>query len=105
MPEPRAITRAWRFCSVLWLAARIYIGYKAIQLWSRHISDQRTDARYRRQDLRAARAMYRASIRLDGLLIKMSQFIATPADILPDECVAPPPTPPIPLPPRPLPTT
>jgi len=88
MPEPRAITRAWRFCSVLWLAARIYIGYKAIQLWSRHISDQRTDARYRRQDLRAARAMYRASIRLEGLLIKMSQFIATRADILPDEWVA-----------------
>jgi len=88
MPEPRAITRAWRFCSVVWLAARIYIGYKAIQLWSRHINDKRTDARYRRQDLRAARAMYRASIRLEGLLIKMSQFIATRADILPDEWVA-----------------
>jgi predicted unusual protein kinase regulating ubiquinone biosynthesis (AarF/ABC1/UbiB family) len=88
MPEPGAITRAWRFCSVLWLAARIYIGYKAIQLWSRHISDKHTDARYRRQDLRAARAMYRASIRLEGLLIKMSQFIATRADVLPDEWVA-----------------
>src|SRR6266851_1015919 len=88
MPEPRAITRAWRFCSVVWLAARIYTGYKAIQLWARHISDQHTDARYRRQDLRAARAMYRASIRLEGLLIKMSQFIATRADILPDEWVA-----------------
>jgi predicted unusual protein kinase regulating ubiquinone biosynthesis (AarF/ABC1/UbiB family) len=88
MPEPRAITRAWRFCSVVWLAARIYTGYKAIQLWSRHISDQHTDARYRRQDLRAARAMYRASLRLEGLLIKMSQFIATRADVLPDEWVA-----------------
>ena len=88
MPEPRAITRARRFCSVVWLAARIYTGYKAIQLWSRHISGKRTDARYRRQDLRAARAMYRASIRLEGLLIKMSQFIATRADVLPDEWVA-----------------
>jgi predicted unusual protein kinase regulating ubiquinone biosynthesis (AarF/ABC1/UbiB family) len=73
---------------VVWLAARIYTGYKAIQLWSRHLSDKHTDTRYRRQDLRAARAMYRASIRLEGLLIKMSQFIATRADVLPDEWVA-----------------
>jgi predicted unusual protein kinase regulating ubiquinone biosynthesis (AarF/ABC1/UbiB family) len=79
--------RAYRFLSVLFLAARIYIGYKAIQLWSRHITDARADRRYRRQDLRAARAMYRASIRLEGLLIKASQFIATRADILPDEWV------------------
>jgi predicted unusual protein kinase regulating ubiquinone biosynthesis (AarF/ABC1/UbiB family) len=86
-PEPRIHVRAYRFASVLYLAARIYIGYKAIQLWSRHVSARREDRRYRRQDLRAARALYRASIRLEGLLIKASQFIATRADILPDEWV------------------
>ncbi len=73
---------------MLILAVRIYVPYKAIQLWSRITGDGRKEARYRRQDLRAARALYRASIRLEGLLIKASQFIATRADILPDEWVS-----------------
>ena len=70
------------------LAVRIYVPYKAIQLWSRLTGDGRKEARYRRLDLRAARALYRTSIRLEGLLIKASQFIATRADILPDEWVS-----------------
>ena len=86
-PEPRIHVRAYRFASVMSLAARVYIRYKAIQLWSRHVSAKNENRRYRRQDLRAARALYRASIRLEGLLIKASQFIATRADILPDEWV------------------
>jgi predicted unusual protein kinase regulating ubiquinone biosynthesis (AarF/ABC1/UbiB family) len=86
-PEPRLPVRVYRFCSVLILAAQIYAGYKIIQLWSRFVSDAHKEARYRRQDLRAAQALYRASIRLEGLLIKASQFIATRADILPDEWV------------------
>jgi ubiquinone biosynthesis protein len=67
---------------------RIYLPYKAIQLWSRMTSERHKEARYRRQDLRAARALYRASIRLEGLLIKASQFIATRADVLPDQWVS-----------------
>jgi len=86
-PEPRLPTRAYRFISVLLLAARIYSRYKAIQLWSRYFGQDRREQRYRRQDLRAARALYAASIRLEGLLIKACQFIATRADILPDEWV------------------
>jgi len=86
-PEPRIHVRVYRFLSVLFLAARIYVGYKAIQLWSRHVRSKGADQRYRRQDLRAARAMYRASIRLEGLLIKASQFIATRADNSADEWV------------------
>jgi predicted unusual protein kinase regulating ubiquinone biosynthesis (AarF/ABC1/UbiB family) len=82
------VVRAYRFISVIVLAVRIYVPYKAIQLWSRVTADGRKEARYRRQDLRAARALYRASIRLEGLLIKASQFIATRADILPDEWVS-----------------
>jgi predicted unusual protein kinase regulating ubiquinone biosynthesis (AarF/ABC1/UbiB family) len=85
--EPRWPTRVYRFTSVLLLAARIYSRYKAIQLWSRYFGQDRKEQRYRRQDLRAARALYGASIRLEGLLIKASQFIATRADILPDEWV------------------
>jgi predicted unusual protein kinase regulating ubiquinone biosynthesis (AarF/ABC1/UbiB family) len=85
--EPRWPIRALRLATVLSLAARIYLPYKAIQLWSRLISDRHKAERYRRQDLRAARALYRTSIRLEGLLIKASQFIATRADILPVEWV------------------
>jgi predicted unusual protein kinase regulating ubiquinone biosynthesis (AarF/ABC1/UbiB family) len=82
------IVRAYRFASVITLALRIYLPYKAIQLWSRLTKDGRKEARYRRQDLHAARALYRTSIRLEGLLIKASQFIATRADVLPDEWVS-----------------
>jgi ubiquinone biosynthesis protein len=87
IPEPRLLTRAYRFTSILLLAARIYGRYKAIQLSSRYFGQHRKERRYRRQDLRAARALYAASIRLEGLLIKAGQFIATRADILPDEWV------------------
>jgi predicted unusual protein kinase regulating ubiquinone biosynthesis (AarF/ABC1/UbiB family) len=85
--EPSFLIRAARLARVLSLAARIYLPYKAIQLWSRLTSDRRKEQRYRRQDLRAARALYRTSIRLEGLLIKAGQFIATRADILPAEWV------------------
>ena len=69
------------------LAVRIYAGYKSVQLWSRYVSKAKADERYRRQDLRAARALYRTAVKLEGLLIKACQFIATRADILPDEWV------------------
>jgi predicted unusual protein kinase regulating ubiquinone biosynthesis (AarF/ABC1/UbiB family) len=86
--EPGLATRAWRFANVAWLAAYVYAGYKSIQLWTRYISRRRRDALFRRQDLRSARAMYASAVRLEGLLIKASQFIATRADILPDEWVS-----------------
>src|SRR5262249_3316674 len=62
--------------------------YKSIQLWTRYISRRNREALFRRQDLRSARAMYAAAVRLEGLLIKASQFIATRADVLPDEWVS-----------------
>ncbi len=79
--------RAWRFVGVAWVAARIYAGYKSIQLWSRIAGDARKEERYRRQDGRAARALYRSAVRLQGMLIKACQFIATRADVLPDAWV------------------
>jgi hypothetical protein len=77
-PEPGRVVRAWRFVSVAWVAANIYAGYKSIQLWSRIVGDARKEERYRRQDGRAARALYRSAVRLQGMLIKACQFIATP---------------------------
>ncbi len=86
-PEPGRLVRAWRFLSVAWVAARIYAGYKSIQLWSRIAGNARKEERYRRQDGRAARALYRSAVRLQGMLIKACQFIATRADVLPDAWV------------------
>jgi len=86
-PEPGRLVRAWRFASVAWVAARIYAGYKSIQLWARIAGDKRKEERYRRQDARAARALYRSAVRMQGMLIKACQFIATRADVLPDAWV------------------
>jgi predicted unusual protein kinase regulating ubiquinone biosynthesis (AarF/ABC1/UbiB family) len=86
-PEPGGLVRVWRFISVAWVAARIYAGYKSIQLWSRIVGDARKEERYRRQDGRAARGLYRSAVRLQGMLIKACQFIATRADVLPDAWV------------------
>jgi len=72
---------------VVFLALRIYLQYKALQLWGRHISDRNLAARFRRLDLRAARALYKTAVKLEGLLIKTCQFIGTRADVLPAEWV------------------
>jgi predicted unusual protein kinase regulating ubiquinone biosynthesis (AarF/ABC1/UbiB family) len=87
-PEPGALVRAWRFVSLVLVAATIYAGYKSIQLWSRMVGDARKEERYRRQDGRAARLLYRSAVRLQGMLIKACQFIATRADVLPDVWVS-----------------
>jgi predicted unusual protein kinase regulating ubiquinone biosynthesis (AarF/ABC1/UbiB family) len=86
--DPGLLERARRFFAVAVLAARIYSGYKTTQLWTRYISDANKAELYRRQDLHSARALYRTAISLEGLLIKASQFIATRADLLPDEWVS-----------------
>ena len=88
VPEPGLATRAWRFSNVVWLAAYVYAGYKGTQLWTRFISDSNKAELFRRQDLRAAQALNRTALRLEGLLIKACQFIATRADVLPDEWVS-----------------
>jgi len=86
--DPGILERARRFSAVAVLAARIYSGYKATQLWTRYVTDANKAELYRRQDLRSARALYHTAISLEGLLIKASQFIATRADLLPDEWVS-----------------
>jgi predicted unusual protein kinase regulating ubiquinone biosynthesis (AarF/ABC1/UbiB family) len=88
VPEPGLTTRAWRFSNVVWLAAYVYVGYKGTQLWTRFIDNSNKAELYRRQDLRAAKALNVTALRLEGLLIKACQFIATRADVLPDEWVS-----------------
>lgn len=82
------VRRAGRFVGVARVAAEIYAGYKSIQLWSRVVGGARKEARYRRQDARAARALYRSAVRMQGMLIKACQFIATRADVLPEAWVS-----------------
>jgi aarF domain-containing kinase len=88
VPEPSIATRLWRSWNVICLAAGVYAGYKGTQLWTKFISDSNKAELYRRQDLRAAQALNRTALRLEGLLIKACQFIATRADVLPDEWVS-----------------
>ena len=85
--EPGLFTRAYRFASLVSVAARIYGGYKSAQLWSRWTGNSNREGRYRRQDERAARTLYRSAVRLEGMLIKACQFIATRADVLPEAYV------------------
>jgi predicted unusual protein kinase regulating ubiquinone biosynthesis (AarF/ABC1/UbiB family) len=77
-----------RFIGIAWVAAQIYAGYKSIQVWSRIAGDARKEKRYRRQDARAARLMYRTAVRMQGMLIKSCQFVATRADVLPEAWVS-----------------
>ena len=79
--------RAWRrFTIVAWLVARIYVGYKLIQLTTR-LGWPNARARYARHDRRSARAVYRMAIRLEGLPIKVCQFLGSRADVLPADYV------------------
>jgi predicted unusual protein kinase regulating ubiquinone biosynthesis (AarF/ABC1/UbiB family) len=69
------------------LVARIYAGYKFIQVTSR-LGWPNPAARYARHDRRSARGVYRTAIRLEGLPIKVCQFLGSRADILPTDYVS-----------------
>src|SRR2546428_4597687 len=76
-----------RFPALAALVARIYGGYKVIQL-SRGFAAARGDgARLARHHRRSAERAYRLATRLEGLPIKVCQFLGSRADILPAEYV------------------
>src|SRR5256885_3608564 len=76
-----------RFSALAALVARIYGGYKLIQL-SRGFAAARGDgARLARHHRRSAERAYRLATRLEGLPIKVCQFLGSRADILPAEYV------------------
>jgi len=78
--------QAERFAIQAWLVARIYAGYKRIQVW-RRLGMGGDDATLVRQHRRSAEATYDMATRLEGLPIKVCQFLGSRADILPDEYV------------------
>jgi ubiquinone biosynthesis protein len=77
---------AERFVVQAWLVARIYAGYKRIQL-ARRLGVGGGDGSLARQHRRSAEATYAMATRLEGLPIKVCQFLGSRADILPDEYV------------------
>src|SRR2546426_5617680 len=72
---------ARRFSALTALVARVYGGYKLIQ-WTRG-----EGARWARHHRRSAERAYRLATRLEGLPIKVCQFLGSRADILPAEYV------------------
>jgi predicted unusual protein kinase regulating ubiquinone biosynthesis (AarF/ABC1/UbiB family) len=80
------LTRSRRFLALAALVTRIYGGYKAIQLRGR-LGLANGTARYARQHRRSAERVYRLATRLEGLPIKVCQFLGARADVLPVEYV------------------
>src|SRR5438874_6804376 len=83
----RMVLGVRRFPGLAALVARIYGGYKLIQL-SRGFAAARGDgARLARHHRRSAEGAYRLATRLEGLPIKVCQFLGSRADVLPREYV------------------
>jgi len=79
--------RLGRFLLVAQMVARIYGGYKLIQLYGRLVTRKGQPERYARHHRRSAELIYRTALRLEGWLVKVSQFIGSRADILPPEYI------------------
>src|SRR5262252_9229081 len=75
-----------RFAAQAWLVARVYAGYKRIQI-ARRLHLGGGDAAITGHHRRSAEAIYRMATRLEGLPIKVCQFLGSRADVLPDEYV------------------
>ncbi len=75
-----------RFVAQAALVARVYAGYKLLQTLGR-LGIGRSDATWKSHHRSSAEAVYRLATRLEGLPIKVCQFLGSRADILPDEYV------------------
>ena len=82
--------RIRRFLAVSSLAARVYLGYKAITLRQRRLSLPADEAEARRRAHHAwsAQELYNLAVRQQGLLIKFGQMLGSRPDLIPDEYVS-----------------
>lgn len=76
-----------RFFIVGWVFLLIYLDYKLVQRRAGTDPEER-DLAYARVHERSARRIYRLAIRMEGLLIKMCQFISSRADVAPVEYIS-----------------
>jgi predicted unusual protein kinase regulating ubiquinone biosynthesis (AarF/ABC1/UbiB family) len=86
------VVRTRRFTALAALVARVYVGYKWIQLADRAAraagrSNRGTASRLVRQHRRSAEGLYAIATKLEGLPIKVCQFLGSRADVLPSEYV------------------
>jgi len=86
MPRMALRDRRLRFAAQAALVARVYAGYKVVQGLDR-LGVRGGGRRLCRQHRRSAEAAYRLAVRLEGLPIKMCQFLGARADVLPPEYV------------------
>ncbi|HEV7734687.1 MAG TPA: ABC1 kinase family protein [Candidatus Binatia bacterium] len=75
-----------RFVAQAALVARVYAGYKLMQTLGR-LGIGLRDVTWKNHHRRSAEAVYGLATRLEGLPIKVCQFLGSRADILPDEYV------------------
>src|SRR5712692_2830458 len=88
----RLTQRLDRFLSVGTLAARVYLGYKAITIAEQRLrikdrSPAWAPERRSRHHSASARRLYDLAVRRQGLLIKFGQIIGSRPDLVPDEYI------------------
>ncbi len=83
----RLSDRLDRFLSVGTLAARVYLGYKAITLAEQRLRIKDVPDRRARHHASSARRLYDLAVRRQGLLIKFGQIIGSRPDLIPDEYI------------------
>lgn len=76
-----------RFLSVGALAARVYVGYKAIGLAERRLGLRDADSRRSHHHTWSAQRLYDLAVRRQGLLIKFGQVVGSRPDLMPDEYI------------------
>ncbi len=84
----RPTDRLSRFLGTTALAARVYLGYKAITLAEKRLHIRDAAERRSRHHTDSARRLYELAIRRQGLLIKFGQIIGSRPDLIPDEYIA-----------------
>jgi len=69
------------------MAARILLDYKALEMGQRRMSEDEYNRRLRRHHRQSARRIYRGTLRLQGLMIKIGQTLGSRPDLVPQEYV------------------
>ncbi|XP_010927205.1 uncharacterized protein [Elaeis guineensis] len=73
-----------RRLKVFTLALVIYLDYKAVQKRAKWISRSKRDALWERTHERNARRVLNLIVKLEGLWVKLGQYLSTRADVLPE---------------------